>query len=282
MQEGLLARARRALLALLLVAGGAQAMPVTWTLQNVTFDDGGTASGWFVYDADTPQAAVTEFSISVAGGDTQVFPPITYDPSNTSAGVSDGGAGGFGAVFSLNGEPPNRQIRIPAVSELTNAGGTLAVNIAGSGAAECYNCGPARLYTGGNLVGTAAPVITSDAQATFKIGETVAFTVTSTGAPTPALTVAGTLPQGIAFTDNGNGTGTFSGSSTVLGSTLITITASNGVQPDAVQAFTLAFVAPTPPVNAPTLGGFGLLACALVLLAAAMWRASTERRANRR
>jgi hypothetical protein len=29
----------------------AQADPVTWTLNNVTFNDGGTASGWFIFDA---------------------------------------------------------------------------------------------------------------------------------------------------------------------------------------------------------------------------------------
>lgn len=281
MQEGLFVRARRALFSLLFVAGVSQAMPVTWTLQNVTFDDGGTASGWFVYDADTPQALTTQFSISVSGGDVKTFPPITYDPSNASMYVADGGTGNTGAVFSLN-DSSGRGIRIPAVSALTDAGGTLAVNIAGLGAAECYNCGPARLYTGGNLVGTAAPVITSVAQATFKIGETVAVAVTSTGAPTPALSVTGTLPQGVAFTDNGDGTGTFSGSSTVLGSKILTITASNGVQPDATQVFTLSFVAPAPPVNAPTLGGFGLFACVLALMAAAMWRVSTDLRARQR
>jgi hypothetical protein len=254
---------------------------VTWTLQNVTFDDGGIASGWFVYDADTPQALTTQFSISVSGGDVKTFPPITYDPSNASMYVADGGTGNTGAVFSLN-DSSGRGIRIPAVSALTDAGGTLAVNIAGLGAAECYNCGPARLYTGGNLVGTAAPVITSAAQATFKVGETVAVTFTSTGAPTPALSVTGTLPQGVSFTDNGDGTGTFSGSSTVLGSKILTITASNGVQPDATQVFTLSFVAPAPPVNAPTLGGFGLFACVLALMAAAMWRVSTDLRARQR
>lgn len=280
MQEGLFVRARRALFALLLVAGSAHAMPITWTLQNVTFDDGGTASGWFIYDADQPQAPTTQFSISVSGGNVKTFPPITYDASNASMYVGEGGAGDTGTVFSLN-DASLRQIRIPAVSVLTDAGGTLAVNIAGRGAAECYNCGTFRVYTGGNLVGTAAPVITSAAHATFKIGQTVAFTVTSTGVPTPSLTVTGSLPQGVIFTDNGDGTGTFSGSSTVLGSTILTITASNGVQPDATQAFTLGFVAPLAPVNAPTLGGFGLLACVLALMAAAMWRASTQVRVRR-
>jgi hypothetical protein len=38
---------------LLLVTITTQAAPVTWTLNNVMFDDGNMATGWFVYDADT-------------------------------------------------------------------------------------------------------------------------------------------------------------------------------------------------------------------------------------
>jgi len=41
--------------------------------------------------------------------------------------------------------------------------------------------------------------------------------VTTTGVPTPALTYTGTLPTGIGFKDNGNGTATISGSSTQVG-----------------------------------------------------------------
>jgi hypothetical protein len=37
----------------LLAASSAQAKPLTWTLQDVRFDDGGTASGFFVFDPET-------------------------------------------------------------------------------------------------------------------------------------------------------------------------------------------------------------------------------------
>lgn len=37
----------------LFVAWSAQATPLTWTLQDVRFDDGGTASGFFVFDPET-------------------------------------------------------------------------------------------------------------------------------------------------------------------------------------------------------------------------------------
>jgi len=36
-----------------LSAAGALAVPLTWTISNAAFGDGGTASGTFVYDADT-------------------------------------------------------------------------------------------------------------------------------------------------------------------------------------------------------------------------------------
>lgn len=37
----------------LLISGSAQAFPLQWTVNDVVFDDGGTASGSFFYDADT-------------------------------------------------------------------------------------------------------------------------------------------------------------------------------------------------------------------------------------
>ena len=45
---------------LLLAVGSAQAVPVTWTLQDVVFDDGATLSGSFVFDVDS-DAVVTHW-----------------------------------------------------------------------------------------------------------------------------------------------------------------------------------------------------------------------------
>jgi hypothetical protein len=86
-----------------------------------------------------------------------------------------------------------------------------------------------------------APTITSANSASFEVGQTVSFTVTTTGSPTPSLTETGTLPAGLTFVDNGNGTGTLSG--TLATGTVttynITFTAQNGVTPNATQNFTL-------------------------------------------
>ena len=56
-----------------------------------------------------------------------------------------------------------------------------------------------------------APAITSVNKTTFTVGTAGTYNVTTTGYPTSAITVTGTLPTGVTFTDNGNGTGTFSG-----------------------------------------------------------------------
>ena len=86
-----------------------------------------------------------------------------------------------------------------------------------------------------------APTITSANSTTFTVGTAGSFTVTTTGSPMPALMQIGMLPLGVTFTDNGNGTATLSGTPALatVSSYTITITANNGVSPNATQNFTL-------------------------------------------
>ena len=71
------------------------------------------------------------------------------------------------------------------------------------------------------------------------------FTVTTTGFPTPTLTETGTLPAGVTFVDNGNGTATLAGTPAAgtAGTYPLTITATNSVS-SATQSFTLTVAAP--------------------------------------
>jgi len=87
----------------------------------------------------------------------------------------------------------------------------------------------------------AAPAITSASAATFAVGTQGSFTVRTTGSPTAAISAASSpaLPSGITFADNGNGTATLAGTPSAPGSYQLTITASNGLSPDATQSFTL-------------------------------------------
>ena len=53
-------------------------------------------------------------------------------------------------------------------------------------------------------MGTNRPSVrrTSAAATSFSVGSPGTFTVTSTGSPTPAITVGGALPAGVTFVDN--------------------------------------------------------------------------------
>jgi hypothetical protein len=82
------------------------------------------------------------------------------------------------------------------------------------------------------------PAITSPNNTTFSVGVPGSFTVTATGAPAPTLSESGALPSGVSFTA---GSGLLAGTPAAgtAGSYPLQFTASNGVVPDAVQAFTL-------------------------------------------
>jgi hypothetical protein len=93
--------------------------------------------------------------------------------------------------------------------------------------------------------------ITSPNNVSFVAGNLSSFTITTTGAPPPTLTYTFrpptvTLPSGIGYGDNGNGTATLSGTPALgsVGTYYLTVTASNGVGPDATQDFTLTIDGP--------------------------------------
>jgi hypothetical protein len=91
------------------------------------------------------------------------------------------------------------------------------------------------------LVVQQAPAITSAASASTVADQDKTFTITTTGYPAPAITATGALPSGVTFRDGGNGTATISGTPALgtAGDYPITLTASNGVLPAAIQSFTL-------------------------------------------
>jgi hypothetical protein len=88
------------------------------------------------------------------------------------------------------------------------------------------------------------PAITSGTSTTFTAGSPGTFSVTTTGSPAPALSELGALPSGVTFVDNGNGTATLAGTASGVSSSIITISANNGVGTAATQSFTLDVKAP--------------------------------------
>ena len=86
-----------------------------------------------------------------------------------------------------------------------------------------------------------APAITTGASVTFTAGTAASFTVSTTGFPAATVSETGTMPSGVTFTNNGNGTATLGGTpgANAGGTYPLTITAANGTLPNATQSFTL-------------------------------------------
>lgn len=95
-----------------------------------------------------------------------------------------------------------------------------------------------------NLSVTAPPAITSANTVNFYTGEAASFTVTTTGAPPPGVTVSGSLPASVSFSSASK---QLSGTALLAeaGNYPLTVTADNGVGSPASQSFTLRIV----PVN---------------------------------
>jgi beta-glucosidase len=95
------------------------------------------------------------------------------------------------------------------------------------------------------VVDVAPLQITSDTSAAFTSGQPGSFTVTTatTQSPTPqevpTLTVEGDLPDGLTFTDHGDGTGTLAGTALTPGTYSVTVKATNAVSPAVLQPLTI-------------------------------------------
>jgi len=96
-----------------------------------------------------------------------------------------------------------------------------------------------------------APAVISPASTTFTAGTEGTFTVHTTGVPTATLSLTGTQPSWLSFIDNTDGTATLTGIPDPGSnpSYPLTITATNGVAPDAMQSFTLFVVNPPPAIT---------------------------------
>jgi len=103
---------------MILFSGAAQAIPVTWTLQDVVFDDGGSASGFFIYDADLDlysSVNITTTSGSDLSGESYLYPKGVFaGPFSLVATAQD--------VPDLTGVASIALFYNPGV--LTNSGGT--------------------------------------------------------------------------------------------------------------------------------------------------------------
>jgi hypothetical protein len=98
-----------------------QASPVLWTLQDVEFEDGGTASGSFIYDRDSN--AFSAISI--------ITTTPAQAPWHTFNALLPGGFNDFNGVELVQSGFPNLSnrplLQLTFMTQLTNAGGVVAL-----------------------------------------------------------------------------------------------------------------------------------------------------------
>jgi Putative Ig domain len=200
--------------------------PTGTTVNGAAFGQayGGTLSAW------TP----------VAGSGSTTLQQNTA-PTVTSAATAAASAGvAFSTTVTTTGAPApalKESGALPSGVTFTDNGDGTAT-LAGTPAAGSGGSYPLVL-TATNASGSAVqdytltvsqtPVLTSAATAAFSTGTAGTYPVTTSGYPAPALTESGALPTGLTFTDNGNGTGSVSGTAAAgtAGSYPVTLTATN-------------------------------------------------------
>jgi hypothetical protein len=224
------------------------------TLGSVTLVGGVATISTDAFPAGTPLITATYGGNSNFNGSNEsitqniyMIPEVTDDPDDTT--VVDGNTATFTAA-AIGFPPPSVQWQVS-----TDGGGTFA-DIPGATSAtfsftvaqaddqnqyQAVFTNPAGADTSASAILTVVqpPVITSDDSVTFTVGIPGSHTVTATGIPTPTLALtSGTLPDGVTFDPT---TGVMEGTPAVGtgGTYALQFTATNDVDPDAVQDFTL-------------------------------------------
>ncbi|MBX3474281.1 MAG: hypothetical protein KF754_07850 [Planctomycetes bacterium] len=169
------------------------------------------------------------------------------------------------ANLILDHQNTSATISVTAVNPAMTQNGITAPTITGSqavGTAYSFSGTPASLGTTSfdvtlsdgllsktwratfNVTNSVAPLITSTAVTTAQVGVVYTYNIVATGAPSPSLSVAGN-PGWLTLTGN-----VLSGTPPAVGTAgPITITAFNGISPDATQIFSITIdPAPTAPL----------------------------------
>ena len=210
----------------------------------------------------TPPDAVQNFTLTV-----QATPPVLHAPAITSATASTFTVGSHGTFTVTTTGTPTSQVTLigpqPSwLSYVDNTDGTATLSgTPDSGSDDSYSF----TITAANgvlpnatqafvLTVTQAPTFTSPPSATFPVGVPGSFIVETRGNPVASLTKTGTLPSGVSLLDNGDGTAKIAGTPAAgsAGNYPLTITAANGVMPNATQIFSLAVTATSSPTPTPT------------------------------
>jgi len=190
-------------------------------------------------------ASASPTSVNFPDGTTTVTGSLLLDSSGFAVAPANLGA--------FEGLPVTFTNPLPAGATISPG----SVNLASGTASATYNShnatGTGQVTTTfdgatatADIIINGPPSITSANSTTFTVGTAGSFTVTTDATPVAAVSRTGTLPTGVTFVDNGDGTATLSGTPAAgtAGIYSLTITANNGIAPNAVQNFTLTVNGP--------------------------------------
>ncbi|HET7842654.1 MAG TPA: hypothetical protein VFL14_00775 [Xanthomonadales bacterium] len=126
--------------------GAADAAAERWFLQDVTFADGGTATGSFTIDFESLN--VSSFDVHTTGGG---FSAQDYNPDTAFPVVLGNVQPGPAIIFRI---AQVRDLRVKSSVQMANApGGFAPLDINDTNYnVECFSCAPFRPITGGALV----------------------------------------------------------------------------------------------------------------------------------
>ncbi len=128
----------------------ASASVVNWTLSDVTFQDGGTASGAFSIDSATGK--LTTFDVTTTDGAT--LAGYRYEPLTSRGGPSVV----LGVIgISMTSLDIRRYLNLSFQDPLTVPGVNSIRGGVGSHSYECDDCFPYRFVTGGVAIGDTVP-----------------------------------------------------------------------------------------------------------------------------
>ncbi|HXW33222.1 MAG TPA: putative Ig domain-containing protein [Acidimicrobiales bacterium] len=208
------------------VAGTAGIYPLVLTANNGV---GGPVNQDFTLTVSSQPSFIGADSTTFSVGQSGTFMVTTSGLSQPA--LSESGALPDGVTFTDNG---NGTATLAGTPE-AGTGGVYPLVLAAEGA------GSEPIFEDFVLTVDETAAVTSQPEATFKVGDQSTFTVEASGTPDPALSESGTLPPGVTFTDNGNGSATLAGTpqAGTGGAYNIVLTANNGIGSPAIQDFIL-------------------------------------------